>query len=50
MKEIIQNSKKIAIKIGSSTITSEDGTIDRAFIESLAHQVKDLMDQGKELS
>ncbi|NLY37621.1 MAG: glutamate 5-kinase [Tissierellia bacterium] len=49
MKEIIDSSKKIAIKIGSSTITSKDGTIDRVFIESLAHQVKELMDQGKRI-
>ena len=47
MKETIQNSKKIVIKIGSSTITSEDGTIDKEFIKDLAFQVKTLMDMGK---
>ena len=47
MKETIQNSKKIVIKIGSSTITSEDGTIDKEFIKDLAYQVKILMDSGK---
>lgn len=47
MKELIKNSKKIVIKIGSSTITSEDGIIDIRFIENLAKQVKTLMDQGK---
>ena len=40
MKDIFANSKKIVIKIGSSTLTSEDGTIDKDFIESLASQVK----------
>lgn len=47
MKDIIRNSKKIVIKIGSSTITSDDGTIDKEFIENLSYQVKTLMDQGK---
>lgn len=47
MKETIQNSKKIVIKIGSSTITSEDGTIDKDFIKDLSLQVKTLMDNGK---
>lgn len=47
MKEIFDNSKKIVIKIGSSTITSNDGMIDKEFIENLAHQIKTLMHQGK---
>lgn len=47
MQNTIKNSKKIIIKIGSSTITSDDGTIDKGFIENLAYQVKKLMDQGK---
>ncbi len=47
MKDIIQNSKKIVIKIGSSTITSKDGHVDKEFIENLAVQVKDMMDKGK---
>lgn len=47
MENTIKNSKKIIIKIGSSTITSDDGTIDKGFIENLAYQVKTLMDQGK---
>lgn len=47
LKEIFDNSKKIVIKIGSSTLTSEDGTIDRGFIENFASQIKSLMDKGK---
>ena len=47
MKNIFESSKKIVIKIGSSTITSEDGKIDKDFIENLALQVKALMEQGK---
>ena len=30
-RNTISNSKKIVIKIGSSTITSDDGTIDKSF-------------------
>ena len=44
---IINDSHKIVIKIGSSTLTSGDGSIDKDFIENLSLQVKSLMDQGK---
>ena len=47
MENTIKDSKKIVIKIGSSTLTSADGTIDKEFIENLAYQVKTLTDQGK---
>lgn len=47
MENIIKRSKKIMIKIGSSSITSEDGTVNKEFIENLALQIKDLMDMGK---
>lgn len=46
---MINESKKIIIKIGSSTITSEDGLIDRDFLENFADQVKALMDAGKKV-
>lgn len=46
-ENIIKDSRKIVIKIGSSTITSEDGSIDKRFLDDLAKQVKSLMDIGK---
>jgi len=46
---IIKDSRKIVIKIGSSTITSEDGTIDKEFLNNLAEQVKVLMNMGKRI-
>lgn len=49
MKEHIQGINKIIIKIGSSTITSNDGAIDKGFLSNLAFQVKNLMDQGKKV-
>lgn len=48
MQNIIEkSSKKIIIKIGSSTLTSEDGSIDKKFMKNLAAQVKELRDRGK---
>ena len=49
MEKVLKESKKIVIKIGSSPLTSEDGTIDKDFMDNLAQQVKALMDQGKRL-
>ena len=45
----IRDAKKIVIKIGSSTITSPDGSIDRDFLDSFATQIKNLMDQGRKV-
>lgn len=42
-QNIIKNSNKIVIKIGSSTITSEDGVINTEFLDRLAMQVKALV-------
>ena len=49
MEEIFKNSKKIIIKIGSSTITGEDGKIDYEFLENLASEVKTLVSLGKQV-
>ncbi|HHV39050.1 MAG TPA: glutamate 5-kinase [Tepidimicrobium sp.] len=46
---LIRNSNKIVIKIGSSTITSDDGVISKEFMDSLAIQVRELIDQGKQV-
>lgn len=48
-ENVIKSSNKIVIKIGSSTITSEDGIINKEFIDSLANQVKSLIDEGKQV-
>lgn len=49
MKEHIEDVNKIVIKIGTSTITSSDGHIDKEFLNNLAFQVKNLMNQGKKV-
>jgi glutamate 5-kinase len=46
---MIRNANKIVIKVGSSTITSQDGTIDKDFLDNFILQVKTLMDQGKKV-
>ncbi|NLJ98233.1 MAG: glutamate 5-kinase [Tissierellia bacterium] len=48
-ENVIKDSNKIVIKIGSSTITSEDGVVNKEFIDNLAIQVKELIDQGKQV-
>ena len=49
INDIINNSNKIVIKIGSSTLTSIDGSIDKSFLDNMALQVKTLMDLGKKV-
>jgi len=41
--------RRIVVKIGSSTLTDEQGKVDVAFIDQLAAQVNTLMEQGKEI-
>jgi glutamate 5-kinase len=48
-ENIVKNSNKIVIKIGSSTITSEDGVINKKFLDNLAMQLRTLMDAGKQI-
>jgi len=47
--EIIKQSRKIVIKIGSNTLAKPDGTQNVDFMESLARQCKNLIDQGKQI-
>lgn len=47
--DIIQNAKKIVIKIGSNTLSNKDGLINEEFIDSLAVQVASLRQMGKDV-
>ncbi len=47
--DIIKNSKKIVIKIGSNTLSNKDGLINEDFIKSLATQVASLRQMGKDV-
>ena len=39
--------KRVVIKIGTSTLT-KDGSVDRAYVRSMAKQVAALHEQGKQ--
>jgi glutamate 5-kinase len=41
--------KRVVIKLGTSTLTNEDGTLDASYIEGLAAQVRCLREQGCEV-
>ncbi|AKL94083.1 glutamate 5-kinase ProB [Clostridium aceticum] len=49
IKELINNSKKIVIKIGSNTLANQDGTICKTFLQDLSKQISHLKDQGKQV-
>ncbi|SDK01002.1 glutamate 5-kinase [Natronincola ferrireducens] len=49
LTELIKNSKKIVIKIGSNTLANEDGSICRDFLQNLSKQVHTLVEEGKQV-
>lgn len=49
ISEVLQNSKKIVIKLGSHVISTGDGLPDRDAIENLVNQVALLMQEGKQV-
>lgn len=49
IKELIKNSRKIVIKIGSNTLANEDGTICREFLKNLGEDIHQLMSEGKQV-
>ncbi|NLM04487.1 MAG: glutamate 5-kinase [Clostridiales bacterium] len=49
VRELIENSKKIVIKIGSNTLSNEDGSINREFLKAFSNQVAHLMGMGKQV-
>ncbi len=46
---MLDKCKKIVIKIGSNTLTDENGRVNEQFISSLTEQVSKLIDSGKEV-
>ena len=48
-KDIVNDARKIIIKIGSSTVTDKRGKIDVEFLRNLSAQCKKLMDEGKRI-
>jgi glutamate 5-kinase len=48
-REQVSSSKRIVIKVGSSSITHETGRLDLGRIEKLSREIADLMASGKEV-
>ncbi len=44
---LIRNARKIVIKLGSNTISGEDGMVDYDILQAIVAQVMELIDQGK---
>lgn len=49
IQQVIKESRKIVIKIGSNTLALADGTINRPFMDSFAQQCRNLIDEGKQI-
>ena len=49
IKETIENSKKIVIKIGSNVLSDENGVVDKKILHNIAEQVNDLISMGKQV-
>lgn len=49
VREGIKNSKRIVVKVGTSTLTYENGKINLSRIDKLARVLSDLMNQDKEV-
>ncbi|ABR49767.1 glutamate 5-kinase [Alkaliphilus metalliredigens QYMF] len=48
IEELINKSKKIVIKIGSNTLSNDNGTINKNFLKELSEQIIYLRDKGKQ--
>jgi len=48
-KELFRDVKRIVLKIGTSSLSNDDGSFNRQLTEELARQVASLMEQGKEV-
>jgi len=49
MRTTIQKAKRIVIKVGTSTLTHENGKINLARLDKLAEVLSDLLNQGKQV-
>ena len=49
VSETILDSRKIVIKIGSNTLSTEDGVLNKGFFSTFSKQVKTLTDMGKQI-
>lgn len=49
LKDIIQNSRKIVIKIGSNVLSDEKGAVNRKVMHNIVEQVNELVGMGKQV-
>ncbi len=49
LSEVLNNSKKIVIKIGSNVLSGEDGNVNEEFLENIVLQISNLMKDGKQV-
>ena len=49
IKDIIEKSKKIVIKIGSNTLSGEDGLVNDEVLDNLGREISGLIRNGKEI-
>jgi glutamate 5-kinase len=49
ISEILSNSKKIVVKVGTNTLSNSDGTINREKLQMLCRQIYALIQKGKQV-
>lgn len=49
LKQTIENSRKIVIKIGSNVLSDENGTVNKKVMHNIVEQVNDLINMGKQV-
>jgi glutamate 5-kinase len=49
LKELFQRSKKIVVKMGSNTLTGEDGFVSKDYLSEIASQVTECTQNGKHI-
>ncbi|OQY33787.1 MAG: glutamate 5-kinase [Spirochaetaceae bacterium 4572_59] len=49
LQQVLKNSRKVVIKIGSNTLSHNDGTINQDFFKDLAFQISELQKDGKQI-
>ena len=47
--QVLKDSKKVVIKIGSNTLSNKNGTINKEFFKDLAAQISELQKRGKQI-
>lgn len=48
-RKLLSGVEKVVVKVGTSSITLEDGSVDRDFMDRVARQVSTLMERGRQV-